>query len=112
MHPFMCQRTNGTAALVKITHVINIRHVDRVYAATPAPIPRKERIRRPYRQPPERSEPHPDTYAPASKSEEGHVCRRPCRTVAAAHGSGPPIPRRSARKPASIVIRRPPPRLV
>src|SRR5580698_981721 len=78
--------------------------------------PGEEAVTRSYRQPAEAapSTPPEAKAKPASESEERYIRRRPERTVEtrAPYWSRPPRPRIPVPHPASVVIRRPSPRLV
>src|SRR5262249_41595490 len=73
--------------------------------------PRTEGIKRPHRQPANRTEAHSESKS-AAPSKKAHVSRSPDRPIPRIHRSRPPYPAGIPIEPAAVVIRRPAPGLV
>ena len=102
------QRRNVAATAVHVHH-IDVRDVHHVHAIEAASIPRIERIMRSHREPANRSKAKARTMSETNKEDKR---RRPQRAVAHIRRARPPAPAVAVIEPATIVIRRPAPRLV
>src|SRR5882724_461800 len=100
------QRPNEPAAPVPDVNVGDANHGHAVIA--PA-IPRVVRIKRANGEPAHGAE---TKSCVVTKTDKEHKSRRPQRTIVGMHRSRPPAPVTTGMEPASIVIRRPAPRLI
>src|ERR1041385_1425736 len=100
------KRSDETATSVEI---VNDGDVDDVYVIEAASVPGIKVIMRTHGEPPDRAETKAGMEAESDKEDE---CRRPHRTVAHIDRPRPPAPAASVKKPPTIVIWSPAPRLV
>src|ERR1700693_4590159 len=97
---------------------MNVVYVDHVHAVDAAAVPREEAIARAAGQPAHTAEAaaepesKADSQSSSTETEEGDVRRRPQRLIPSIDRSRPPAPVPAINEPASVVIRRPAPRLI